>query len=160
MWAVNECFAEMVSYLPVPSPFIRFGGEWVDGALGFAMAWNFFLNMVRDKEGNANDVETRADFGWSLYRPSWYLSRSLVSLRRREKLEQATDQSLYSDEYHVSVLDGQGTSGSCYRGNDSDLCLAEHYHCPILRHLRILHVNLQSFACDWLVLLYIHYNGT
>jgi amino acid transporter len=46
MWAVNECFAEMVSYLPVPSPFIRFGGEWVDGALGFAMAWNFFLNMA------------------------------------------------------------------------------------------------------------------
>ncbi|KAJ6027818.1 hypothetical protein N7499_001278 [Penicillium canescens] len=46
MWAVNECFAEMVTYLPVPSPFIRFGSEWVDGALGFAMAWNFFLNMA------------------------------------------------------------------------------------------------------------------
>ncbi|KAJ5953247.1 hypothetical protein N7454_000143 [Penicillium verhagenii] len=44
MWAVNECFAEMVSYLPVPSPFVRFGSEWVDDALGFAMAWNFFLN--------------------------------------------------------------------------------------------------------------------
>lgn len=37
MWAVNECFAEMVTYAPVPSPFIRFGSEWVDGALGFAM---------------------------------------------------------------------------------------------------------------------------
>ncbi|KAF2642622.1 amino acid permease [Massarina eburnea CBS 473.64] len=46
MWAVNECFAEMVTYLPVPSPFTRFGGEWVDDALGFAMAWNFFLNMA------------------------------------------------------------------------------------------------------------------
>ncbi|KAL2833021.1 amino acid permease/ SLC12A domain-containing protein [Aspergillus cavernicola] len=46
MWAVNECFAEMVTYLPVPSPFIRFGGEWVDKSLGFAMAWNFFLNMA------------------------------------------------------------------------------------------------------------------
>ncbi len=46
MWAVNECFAEMVTYLPVPSPFVRFGSEWVDGALGFAMAWNFFLNMA------------------------------------------------------------------------------------------------------------------
>ncbi|KAH7153540.1 putative general amino acid permease [Dactylonectria macrodidyma] len=46
MWAVNECFAEMVTYLPIPSPFIRFGGEWVDGALGFAMSWNFFLNMA------------------------------------------------------------------------------------------------------------------
>lgn len=46
MSAVNECFAEMVTYLPVPSPFIRFGSEWVDSALGFAMAWNFFLNMA------------------------------------------------------------------------------------------------------------------
>lgn len=46
MWAVNECFAEMVTYLPVPSPFTRFAGEWVDDALGFAMAWNFFLNMA------------------------------------------------------------------------------------------------------------------
>ncbi|KAK8047823.1 hypothetical protein PG996_015887 [Apiospora saccharicola] len=46
MWAVNECFAEMVTYLPIPSPFIRFGGEWVDGALGFAMAWNFFFGMA------------------------------------------------------------------------------------------------------------------
>lgn len=46
MWAVNECFAEMVTYAPVPSPFIRFGSEWVDSALGFAMAWNFFLNMA------------------------------------------------------------------------------------------------------------------
>ncbi|KAK8002043.1 hypothetical protein PG991_014265 [Apiospora marii] len=43
VWSVNECFAEMVSYLPIPSPFVRFGGEWVDGALGFAMAWNFFF---------------------------------------------------------------------------------------------------------------------
>jgi yeast amino acid transporter len=46
MWCVNECFAEMVTYVPVTSPFIRFGSEWVDGALGFAMSWNFFLNMA------------------------------------------------------------------------------------------------------------------
>ncbi|EMD94369.1 hypothetical protein COCC4DRAFT_43835 [Bipolaris maydis ATCC 48331] len=46
MWAVNECFAEMVTYAPIPSPFIRFGTEWVDGALGFAMAWNFFFSMA------------------------------------------------------------------------------------------------------------------
>ncbi|CAK7234505.1 hypothetical protein SEUCBS140593_008964 [Sporothrix eucalyptigena] len=46
MWAVNECFAEMVTLVPVPSPFVRFASEWVDGALGFGMAWNFFLNMA------------------------------------------------------------------------------------------------------------------
>lgn len=37
MWAVNECFAEMVTLVPVPSPFVRFGSEWVDSALGFGM---------------------------------------------------------------------------------------------------------------------------
>ncbi|KAI1341770.1 putative general amino acid permease [Xylariaceae sp. FL0016] len=46
MLCVNECFAEMVSYVPIASPFIRFSGAWVDEAVGFAMAWNFFLNMA------------------------------------------------------------------------------------------------------------------
>ncbi|RDW90986.1 general amino acid permease [Coleophoma crateriformis] len=46
MWCVNECFAEMVCYLPVPAPFVRFGAEWVDEALGFAMGWNFYMNMA------------------------------------------------------------------------------------------------------------------
>ncbi|KAI0020433.1 amino acid permease [Xylariomycetidae sp. FL0641] len=46
MMCVNECFAEMVSYAPVAAPFVRFGSEWVDPAVGFAMAWNFFLNMA------------------------------------------------------------------------------------------------------------------
>ncbi|KAJ6024119.1 hypothetical protein N7540_004916 [Penicillium herquei] len=46
MWAVNECFAEMVTFLPVPSPFVRFGSEWVDDALGFAMSWNFFFGIA------------------------------------------------------------------------------------------------------------------
>ncbi|GME65054.1 hypothetical protein GTA08_BOTSDO02731 [Neofusicoccum parvum] len=46
MLCVNECFAEMVCYAPVPSPFIRLGGYWVDDALSFAMSWNFFLNMA------------------------------------------------------------------------------------------------------------------
>lgn len=60
--AVNQCFgeahasskrlvtnslspAEMVCYLPIPSPFVRLAGHWVDDALGFAMGWNFFLTM-------------------------------------------------------------------------------------------------------------------
>jgi amino acid permease len=32
----SECFDEMV----------RFSSEWVNGALGFAMVWNFFLKMA------------------------------------------------------------------------------------------------------------------
>ncbi|PYH96908.1 hypothetical protein BO71DRAFT_153804 [Aspergillus ellipticus CBS 707.79] len=44
--AVNQCFAEMVCYLPIPSPFVRLAGHWVDEALSFAMGWNFFLTMA------------------------------------------------------------------------------------------------------------------
>ncbi|KAE8168468.1 amino acid permease/ SLC12A domain-containing protein [Aspergillus tamarii] len=44
--AVNECFAEMVCYMPIPSPFVRLAGRWVDDALSFAMGWNFFLAMA------------------------------------------------------------------------------------------------------------------
>lgn len=38
--------AEMVCYAPIPSPFVRLAGIWVDEALAFAMSWNFFLNMA------------------------------------------------------------------------------------------------------------------
>lgn len=45
--AVNQCFAEMITYLPIASPFVRLAGHWVDDALSFAMAYNFFFNMGR-----------------------------------------------------------------------------------------------------------------
>lgn len=35
--------AEMVSYLPISSPFIRFAGRFVDDAFGFAAGYNFFV---------------------------------------------------------------------------------------------------------------------
>lgn len=40
---VTLCMAEMVTYLPISSPFIRFAGRWVDEAYGFAAGWNFFV---------------------------------------------------------------------------------------------------------------------
>ncbi|KAL4783741.1 amino acid permease/ SLC12A domain-containing protein [Aspergillus varians] len=43
---VNECYGEMVTYMPVPSATITFASKWVDEALGFAMGWNYFLNMA------------------------------------------------------------------------------------------------------------------
>lgn len=36
----------MVCYAPLPSPFIRLAGVWVDESLEFAMGWNLFLNMA------------------------------------------------------------------------------------------------------------------
>ncbi|KAF4511617.1 hypothetical protein G6O67_003398 [Ophiocordyceps sinensis] len=41
--AVTFCMAEMVTYLPISSPFIRFAGRYVDEAFGFAAGWNFFV---------------------------------------------------------------------------------------------------------------------
>ncbi|KAL2148148.1 hypothetical protein VTH82DRAFT_8737, partial [Thermothelomyces myriococcoides] len=41
--AVTMCMAEMVTYLPISSPFIRFAGRYVDEAFGFAAGWNFFI---------------------------------------------------------------------------------------------------------------------
>ncbi|KAK6359190.1 hypothetical protein TWF696_000355 [Orbilia brochopaga] len=40
---VNNCLAEMVSYLPISSPFIRFAGRFVDEAFGVAVGYNFFI---------------------------------------------------------------------------------------------------------------------
>lgn len=41
--AVTISMAEMVTYLPISSPFIRFAGRYVDEAFGFAAGWNFFV---------------------------------------------------------------------------------------------------------------------
>jgi yeast amino acid transporter len=35
--------AEMVTYLPFSSPFIRFAGRYVDEAFGVAAGYNFFI---------------------------------------------------------------------------------------------------------------------
>ncbi|KAE8144684.1 amino acid permease-domain-containing protein [Aspergillus avenaceus] len=40
---VTVCLAEMVTYLPVSSPFIHFAGRYVDEAFGVAAGWNFFI---------------------------------------------------------------------------------------------------------------------
>lgn len=40
---VTLCMAEMVTYTPISSPFIRFAGRYVDEAFGFAAGWNFFV---------------------------------------------------------------------------------------------------------------------
>ncbi|GIC91287.1 putative general amino acid permease (Agp2) [Aspergillus udagawae] len=41
--AITVCLAEMVTYLPISSPFIRFAGRYVDEAFGVAAGYNFFI---------------------------------------------------------------------------------------------------------------------
>ena len=38
---------EMVTYMPIASPFVRLAGFWVDDALSFAMGWNYFFLMCK-----------------------------------------------------------------------------------------------------------------
>lgn len=40
---VNNCMAEMTTYMPVSGGFIRLAGHWVDDAFGFMAGWNFFV---------------------------------------------------------------------------------------------------------------------
>ncbi|KAF5331175.1 hypothetical protein D9619_005352 [Psilocybe cf. subviscida] len=41
--AVNNCLSEMVTFVPISSPFVRFADRYVDPALGFAAGINFFV---------------------------------------------------------------------------------------------------------------------
>ncbi|KAG6880271.1 hypothetical protein C0992_001840 [Termitomyces sp. T32_za158] len=40
--AISHCLAEMVTWIPISSPFVRFADRFVDPALGFAAGYNFF----------------------------------------------------------------------------------------------------------------------
>ncbi|TFK30177.1 general amino acid permease AGP2 [Coprinopsis marcescibilis] len=41
--AINNCLCEMVTYMPITSPFVRFADHFVDPALGFCAGINFFI---------------------------------------------------------------------------------------------------------------------
>ncbi|KAM5342990.1 hypothetical protein ACJ41O_013956 [Fusarium nematophilum] len=40
---VNNCMAEMATFMPVSGAFIRMAGRWVDESFGFMVGWNFFF---------------------------------------------------------------------------------------------------------------------
>ncbi|KAI4207906.1 MAG: hypothetical protein LQ348_000404 [Seirophora lacunosa] len=42
-YSIDSGMAEMVTYLPISSPFIRFAGRFVDEAFGVAAGYNFFV---------------------------------------------------------------------------------------------------------------------
>ena len=48
---VNNAMSEMVTYLPISSPFVRFAGRFVDPSFGVAAGWNFFV-FVRPHPAN------------------------------------------------------------------------------------------------------------
>lgn len=40
---INNCAAEITTYMPVSGGFVRLAGAWIDDAVGFMSGWNFFL---------------------------------------------------------------------------------------------------------------------
>lgn len=43
IFAINNCISEMVIWIPISSPFVRFADHFVDPALGFCAGVNFFV---------------------------------------------------------------------------------------------------------------------
>ncbi|KAF7375332.1 General amino acid permease AGP2 [Mycena sanguinolenta] len=43
--AVNECLAEMVTWIPISSPYVRFADHFVDEALGVCSGFNLFFSI-------------------------------------------------------------------------------------------------------------------
>jgi amino acid transporter len=68
--SVTLCMAEMVTYLPISSPFVRFAGRFVDEAFGFMTGWNFFIfeAALVPFEVTACNVIIRF---WSAAVPTW-----------------------------------------------------------------------------------------
>ncbi|PFH51754.1 hypothetical protein AMATHDRAFT_74783 [Amanita thiersii Skay4041] len=44
--AINNCLAEMVTWMPISSPFVRFADHFVDPAFGFCTGFNYFIFEV------------------------------------------------------------------------------------------------------------------
>lgn len=68
--AVTLCMAEMVTYLPISSPFIRFAGRYADEAFGFAVSAPIFIPA--DITGQCIDYCRRRAGTSSSSKQSWY----------------------------------------------------------------------------------------
>ena len=53
--------AEMITYMPIASPFVRLSGFWVDDALSFAMGWNYFFLMGEFREPSSHGIPWSID---------------------------------------------------------------------------------------------------
>jgi amino acid transporter len=73
----NSC-AEMVTYLPISSPFIRLAGRWVDPALEVMAGWNFFVLQATLVPFEITAVNIIINFWVTDYSPAITLSVQLV----------------------------------------------------------------------------------
>lgn len=67
---VNNCIAEMATYMPVSGGFISHAGKWVDDALGFLAGWNLFIFMALSIPFEISAVNLFLQF-WRDDIPTW-----------------------------------------------------------------------------------------
>lgn len=67
---VNNCIAEMATYMPVSGGFISHAGKWVDDALGFLAGWNLFIFMALSIPFEISAVNLFLQF-WRDDIPAW-----------------------------------------------------------------------------------------
>lgn len=67
---VNNCIAEMGTYMPVGGGFISLAGKWADDALGFVAGWNLFIFMALNIAFEIAAVNLFLQF-WRDDIPSW-----------------------------------------------------------------------------------------
>lgn len=67
---VNNCIAEMGTYMPVNGGFISHAGKWVDDAWGFVAGWNLFIFMALSIPFEISAVNLFLQF-WRNDIPAW-----------------------------------------------------------------------------------------
>jgi amino acid transporter len=67
---VNNCIAEMATYMPVSGGFISHAGKWVDDAWGFLAGWNLFIFMALSIPFEISAVNLFLQF-WRDDIPAW-----------------------------------------------------------------------------------------
>lgn len=75
---ITNCCAEMVTYLPYPSPFIRMAGRTVDKAFEVMAGWNFFVLQATLVPFEITATNLILNFWVSDYSPAIVFSAQLV----------------------------------------------------------------------------------
>ncbi|KZT43077.1 general amino acid permease AGP2 [Sistotremastrum suecicum HHB10207 ss-3] len=77
--AITECTAEMVTWIPISSPFLRFADHFVDEAFGFAAGINFFFFQAVQVPFEVTAVNLLIQF-WTEKIPVWAIILIVLTL--------------------------------------------------------------------------------
>ena len=71
--------AEMVTWIPISSPFVRFADKFIDEALGFAAGYNFFIFQAIQVPFEVTAIHIILEF-WTNKIPTWAIITIALSL--------------------------------------------------------------------------------